>query len=183
MPIVPGSTPSGRRLRVVAAAVAVVALSGCGSTSFDAQTNAVYDQAIGTNVRGGGVDVLNALIVDNGDGTGTVSATLIFNPGEFDAGVDLPDQVTMDQFAVTTLDDKPIESTLVDGGVELEPNQAVKLGDEALATVSGNNFAAGDMVTMNVAFDEAAQPVELEMPVVSREDTEMYDEVAEAPAS
>src|SRR5919197_357824 len=98
------------------AGCAVAAISGCADTSFDAQTNAVYDAGAGSNSRGDGVDVLNALIVDNGDGPGTLSATLLLNPGEFDED-DAPASVTFDDFAVTTLDDQPIDANLTDGVV------------------------------------------------------------------
>lgn len=185
MPTVLGSTPHGRPLRrrlrgVLVAGCVAAALTACSDTSFDAQTNAVYDPGIGTNARGGGVDVLNALIVDNGDGTGTLAGTLVLNPGEFDAGHELT-TVTLSQLEVTTLDDKPVTSNLTAGGVTLEPNEPVKLGEDALATVSGDNVAAGDMVTLDLTFDRDAQPVSMDIPVVER--TEMYDDVAEAPAA
>lgn len=178
MPITLGSTPSSRRLRgIFAAGATLVALSGC-STSFDAQTNAVYDPAAGTNARGGGVDVLNALIVDNADGTGTLSTTLVYNPGEFDDNVELPPTITLDEMTVTTLSDEPIDSTLVSGGIALEPNESVKVGEEPVATVSGDNFAAGEFVWLNLGFDAAAEPVRLQVPVVTRENTDWYDDIA-----
>lgn len=181
MPTVLGSTPRGRRLRgLLAAGCAAFAVTGCSSTSFDAQTSAVYDQGVGTNARGGGVDVLNALIVDNGDGTGTLSATLVFNPGSFEDQDELS-TVTLSTLEVTTLEDATVASRLIEGGVTLEPNEPIKVGDDALATVSGDKVAAGDMVTLSLTFDQDAEPVELDVPVVER--TEMYDEVAEAPAA
>ena len=180
MPITLATTSSGRRLRVLAVAGAMIAaLSGC-ATSFNAQTNHVYDPGPGTNSRGGGVDVLNALIVDNGNGTGTLSTTLVLNPGEFAAGTEIPSVVTLDQMSVTTLSGDPIDSTLVSGGIDLEPNQPVKLGRTPDATVSGDNFAAGDIVQLNLAFDVAAKPVQLQIPVVTREGTTIYDQIAEA---
>jgi hypothetical protein len=167
---------------LVVAGCAVAALSGCSDTSFDAQTNAVYDPGAGSNARGGGVDVLNALIVDNGDGTGTMSGTLLLNPGEFDDDVEVA-TVTMDQLEVTTLDGDPVDSTVVDGGVTLEPNQPVQLGEEPLAWVTSDDVVAGDMVTLSLAFDALAEPVEMDIPVVSREGegAEMYAEIAEVP--
>jgi len=180
VPIIPGSTPSKLRWSgLLAAGCAVAAISGCADTGSDAQTNAVYDAGIGSNARGGGVDVLNALIVDNGDGTGTVSATLLLNPGDFDDDDEAPSSVTLDDLTITTLGDEAVDSTLADE-VVLEPDQPLKLGDEAIATVSDDNVAAGDMVTAIFSFDAAVAPVELDIPVVVR--TEMYEEVAEAPA-
>jgi hypothetical protein len=179
VPITLGSTPSSRRLRgLLAAGAAMTALTGC-STSFDAQTNAVYDPGAGTNARGGGVDVLNALIVDNADGTGTLSTTLVYNPGEFDDDIELPPTITLDEMTVTTLGAEPIDSTLVAGGIELVPNESVIVGEEPDATVSGDNFAAGDFVVLNLGFDAAAEPVQLQVPVVTREDTDWYDDIAE----
>lgn len=183
MPITLATTSSGRRLRSLAVAGATIAaLTGC-STSFNAQTNHVYDPGPGTNSRGGGVDVLNALIVDNGNGTGTLSTTLVLNPGEFPAGTEIPSVVTMDQMSVTTLNGDPIDSTLVSGGIALKPNEPVKVGREAEATVSGDNFSPGDIVELNLDFDAAAQPVHLQIPVFSREGTTMFDQIAEASPS
>jgi len=183
VPITLATTSSGRRLRSLAVAgAAIAALTGC-STSFNAQTNHVYDPGPGTNSRGGGVDVLNALIVDNGNGTGTLSTTLVLNPGEFPAGTEIPPVVMMDQMTITTLNGEPIDSTLVSGGIALKPNEPVKLGRKPDATVSGDNFAAGDFVQLNLDFDAAAKPVQLQIPVVTREGTTIYDQIAEATPS
>jgi hypothetical protein len=171
-----GSRPRGRLRGLVAVGGAMVALAGCSDTSFNAQTNAVYDAGAGTNSRGGGVDVLNLLVVDNGDGTGTVSATLVLNPGAYELD-EVPSSVTLDGLEVTTLDDEEVSSNLAPG-VTLEPNDPVRLGDEPVATVSGDNAVAGDMVNVRITFDGDAETVELDAPVVER--TEMYDDVAEA---
>jgi hypothetical protein len=180
VPTILGSTPSGRRLRGLAVTgAALVALAGC-STGFNAQTSHVYDAGAGTNDRGSGVDLLNALFVENADGTATLSATLVLNPGEFDDGVEVPATVTLEDMTVTTLDGDPIEASLVEGGIPLEPNEPVKIGEEPVATVSGDNFAAGGMVTLNVDFDVAVEPIQMDVPVVTREGTDIYDEIAEA---
>lgn len=179
MPTILGSTPSGRRLRGLAVTgAALVALTGC-STGPNAQTSHVYDAGVGTNDRGSGVDLLNVLYVDNADGTATLSATLLLNPGEFDDGEEVPPTVTLEDMRVTTLDGDPIEASLVEGGIPLEPNEPVEIGEEPLATMSGDNFAAGGMVTINVDFDVAVDPIQMDVPVVTREGTDMYDEIAE----
>ena len=179
MPTILGSTPSGRRLRGLAVTgAALVALTGC-STGTNAQTNHVYDAGVGTNDRGSGVDLLNVLFVDNADGTATLSATLLLNPGEFDDGAEVPETVTLEDLMVTTLDGDPIEASLVEGGIPMEPNQPVRIGEEPLATMSGDNFAAGGMVTINFDFDVAVEPIQMDVPVVTREGTDMYDEIAE----
>ncbi|MFL6153712.1 MAG: hypothetical protein ACJ72B_15140, partial [Ornithinibacter sp.] len=178
VPKILGSTPSGLRWRgLLAATCAVAAVSGCSDTSFDAQTNDVYDAGVGVNSRGTGVDVLNALIVDNGDGTGTLSATLVLNPGEFDED-QAPTSVTFDDFSVTTLDGQPVDATLSDD-VVLQPDESVMLGTDPVATVAGDNVVAGDMVTATFSFDTVVEPIEIDIPVVQR--TSTYDGVAEAP--
>ena len=179
MPKILGSTPSLLRWRgLLAATCAVAAVSGCADTSFSAQTNDVYDAGVGTNSRGDGVDVLNALIVDNGDGTGTLSTTLLLNPGEFDED-DAPPSVTFDDFSVTTLDGQPVEASLTDG-VVLTPDAPVQLGKEPIATVSGDNVMAGDMVTATFSFNTVVEPISIDIPVVER--TETYAQIAQAPA-
>jgi len=69
---------SVRRRRLSAVSLVVVAglsLSACG-TSFGAQTNKVYQPAVGANERGD-VESHNTLLVSNGDGSATLSAGLV----------------------------------------------------------------------------------------------------------
>ena len=65
-----------RRRRLAAASLAVaatVALSACG-TGFSAQTNKVYQPAVGANERGD-VESHNTLLVSNGDGSADRKST------------------------------------------------------------------------------------------------------------
>ena len=66
-------SPSQRRL-AIAALLLVPALASCG---FNAQTDQVYQAAVGINDRSGEVDILNALIVSGEDGSGTFAGTLV----------------------------------------------------------------------------------------------------------
>jgi hypothetical protein len=69
-----------RRRGLSAAALAVTAgltLGACG-TSFGAQTNQVYQPAVGANARGD-VDSHNTQLVGNSDGSATLSAALVNN--------------------------------------------------------------------------------------------------------
>ena len=71
---------SSRRLAPAAAllaATAALGLSACSGTGMDAQTNAQYQAGVGANVRSGPIQVYNALAVDNGDGTATLSAAIL----------------------------------------------------------------------------------------------------------
>jgi hypothetical protein len=75
-----------RSLAVAAAVLAAPVLSSCG-VNFDAQTDQVYNPAVGVNDRDGSVDVLNALVVSGSAGSGTVVATLVNNDQEKDDSV------------------------------------------------------------------------------------------------
>ena len=66
-------SPSQRRL-AIAALLLAPALASCG---FNAQTDQVYQAAVGINDRSGEVDILNALIVSGEDGSGTFAGTLV----------------------------------------------------------------------------------------------------------
>jgi len=144
------------------------ALSGCG-TGLDAQTNAIYDPGDGVNERGGGVDVLNALLVANPDGTGTLSAALLNNGQE-------ADEVT--EVAVSA----DGEELTVDASglpVALPPSPRAPLNIEDEAAVYVEDVEAGYFVTLSMQFQNAA-PVEIEVPVVGRGDepsNDMYDSV------
>jgi hypothetical protein len=149
------------RRRTAAAALAVTALLGvsaCG-TSFDAQTNKIYQPGVGANHRGE-VDVLGTLLVVNEDKSATISAGLINNSG---AAQDLS------SVTATTLADK----TLPVRGQKVK----LPLPDNRLATLGGasdaggwqvtNGVTAGGYVRLTFTFSDSA-PVTIEAPVVAR---------------
>jgi hypothetical protein len=153
----------------LAGLLVVGALSGCG-TGMDAQTNAIYDPGDGVNERGGDVDVLNALLVANPDGTGTVSAALLNNAQEVD-------EVT--EIAVSA----DGEELRVDGSglpVELPPSPRSPLNIEDEAALYVEDIEAGYFVTLSMQFQNAA-PVEIEVPVVERGDEPSNDMYASVP--
>ena len=69
---------TSRRIAAFAVLLAVPTLSSCG-VNFSAQTDQVYTPAEGVNDRSGDVDVLNALVVADTDGTGRFIAGLANN--------------------------------------------------------------------------------------------------------
>lgn len=145
------------------------ALSGCG-TGMDAQTNAIYDPGDGINERGGGVDVLNALLVANPDGTGTLSAAFLNNGQEADE---------LTQVAVSV----DGEELTVDGDglpVELPPSPREPLNIEDEAALYVEDVEAGYFVTLSLQFQNAA-PVQIEVPVVERGDEPSNDMYASVP--
>ncbi|MDQ3628497.1 MAG: hypothetical protein M3419_06785 [Actinomycetota bacterium] len=177
MSIAQVSSP-GRRSRLLAiGAVAVLGIVGCGS-GFNAQTIEPYDPGVGANERLDTIDILGALVVANGDETGTVSATLVSQPGS---------EHELVEVSAETLDGEPID-VQVDGSftVTARTQQPQKLGDSSAASdetaiivLSGDTFGPGDFVEVTFAFSDA-EPFEVQMPVVARGEDGMYDEVAEA---
>lgn len=144
------------------------ALTGCG-TGFGAQTSQPYDAAIGSNQRGGEVDVLNALFVDNADGTATLSAVLLNK----DTSAHLLKSVT------TTADDgTAIASTLV-APHELTPQTPYSPGKDGDIIMTGD-FPTGGFVKITFTFEGVAA-LTIDAPVVTR--TAMYDAVAKTSAT
>lgn len=161
---------SVRRRALAAAALTVTAgltLSACG-TGFDAQTNKVYQPAVGSNARGE-VDVLNALLVANPDGSATVSAGVVSNA---DA------EQTVTSVEVTTLDDKPLQVQSPTTSLALKPGVFVLVG----STAAGEGFKVkeadtGLYVKVTFTFSDSS-PVTIEAPVVAR--TAEYDDITGA---
>lgn len=124
------------------------------SCGFDYATDRVYTPADGVNNRDGEVDVLNAVIVWDGEGKGRFLATLVNN------SLEAPDKLTA-----------------IEGDVETEkvPTAEIPLGGLLnLAStptpidVTGE-FAEGDMVTVTLDF-ATADSATLEVPVVAARD-------------
>lgn len=152
-----------RTAAIAVSATALLVLTGCG-TGFSAQTNQPYDAAVGSNQRGGNVDVLNALFVDNGDGTATFSAAFLNK----DKTSHILKSVT-----ATTDAGAPIASTLA-APRELEPQTLFSPGKAGDIILTGE-FPTGGFV--RITFDiEGVAPITVDAPVVTR--TTMYDSVA-----
>lgn len=139
-------------------------LAACG-TSFGAQTNQLYESGIGSNHRFGDVEILNAVFVDNGDGTATLSAGLI---SKLDGG----DTLT----GVSATDDggSDIAATLTEP-VTLPKDELVSLGTKPEVVLPDGGFQAGYLVHLTLTFENAA-PIQIDAPVDSR--SKMYDSIA-----
>jgi hypothetical protein len=143
-----------------------LALSGCIGTGDDAQTNAQYQAGVGSNLRTGQVQLYNALAVDNGDGTATLS-TVIVN---------------------TTDQPQKLDAVAARNGgeaVEVETAPAIigagdsfNTGPAATAVLMGDAVTEGEYVALTLTFDRAGD-VTIDVPVVTR--TEMYQDVAAKP--
>jgi copper(I)-binding protein len=160
-----------RRRGLSAAALAVTAgltLSACG-TSFGAQTNQVYQPAVGANARGD-VDSHNTQLVGNGDGSATLTAALVNN---------LDEEQTLTSVEVT--DDKGDALTV------RSPKTALPLPSGTLVTLGRADTAVyivtegaepGDYVDITLTFSDSG-PLSVKAPVVARADhAAEYEDVA-----
>lgn len=159
----------------VAVVALAAALAGCGA-NFNAATNQPIQPAEGTSDRSGLVYVINALVVADDDGNGTVVARLINqNPDHPDALV---------SYAVSDLDGAPQDAAPLDEPIVLaqapSPDQSVLVGPEPTLRATGDAIVAGYMVSVDFQFDRAA-PVTLEVPVVSN--TGFYADIPVEPAT
>lgn len=148
-----------RRMSIAAAAVllAVPALSACG---FNEQTDQVYNPADGVNNRSGAVDVLDALIVADSHGSGTVIAGLSNN------NQTTADQLTSvsgagkDQSVAVTMGSRP---TITPAGFK-------QLADlKSPIAAKGSQIVPGNFVTLRFTFKNA-ESITVDVPVLDRTD-------------
>jgi len=164
---VPSPTSRNQPARAALAALALVAtcaLSACG-VGFDAQTNKIYTAPEGTDVRGGDVEGLNMLLVDNGDGSGTLVAALVNHGDEVDS---LQTIVATDTDADGADEGGDFEVSGFDEPIELPAGKLVQLanGDPVVAFTS-DTIAAGGFVQVTMTFTRAGS-VTADIPVVDR---------------
>ena len=76
-------------------AVSALALAGCTATGVDAQTNQQYQPGVGANLRTGEMHLYNALAVDNGNGSATLS-TVVLNTTDETQKLDSASAKTVD---------------------------------------------------------------------------------------
>ena len=170
-----------RRRRIAASALATTAfltLGGCG-TGFSAQTNQVYQAAVGADHRGE-IDVLNTLFVANEDGSATLAASIVNNS---------PDEQQLASVTVTTLAGKELAVTVPSTRLAPLPLKAGALTPVGAASDTrgfwiSEGAIAGDYVKVTLTFSgptaaETAAPVTIEAPVVTR--TAEYDKVIGGP--
>lgn len=162
-------SPFQRRAAIASLLLLAPALGACG---FSAQTDQVYQAAVGPDARDSDVDVLNAVVVTNGTGQGTFAGSLVNNTGTADA----------------------IENVTADAGVSILPGGALTIPAYGLVNLSnllengkiplvldGDPVAAGGYVTLTFTFANA-DPVTIEAPVVDNTGVnEDYEGVPLAP--
>jgi hypothetical protein len=149
----------GRVLQAGAAAVAVVAVSGCAA-NFSAATNTPYQPAAGIADRSGDIYSINTLVVTDGSGNGTVAASLINQEADDD---------TLLSFSATDSSGKAITALPLTDPIALpaypSPDQAVAVGSSGDLRLEGDNIEAGTFVDLTFTFGTAA-PMTVNVPVV-----------------
>lgn len=161
-------SPFQRRAAIASLLLLTPALGACG---FSAQTDQVYQAAVGVDERDSDVDVLNAVIVTNGTGQGTFAGSLVNNTGNVDS----------------------ITNVTADAGVTIVPGGALSIPAYGLVNLSnlqdgkiplvldGDPVAAGGYVTLTFTFTNA-DPVTVTAPVVDNTGVnEDYETVPLAP--
>ncbi|MGA8211589.1 MAG: hypothetical protein WB441_00045 [Nocardioidaceae bacterium] len=154
-----------RSLATAVLLLAVPALSSCG-VNFDAQTEQVYNPAVGVNDQSGVVDVLNALVVSGSSGSGTLVATLVNGDGT------QPDAL---RSVAGAREDSGVQVT-VPGTTAIPAGGLVNLAETpSQITVRSPKVVPGFYVRVTFTFDRAGA-VTLNVPVVSA-DLPPYDTI------
>ncbi len=168
-----------RRLATVLVAASLVAISGCAA-QFGAPTQAIYQPAVGSDDRSGDVFVLNALVLGDGQGNGTLVTTLInqTSPTDFLTGVTA---TLLGGGGVDVSNLPSVTSTVANApttGIELPTQAAVKLPDDGLVQFHSADLMPGGYLTLTLTFKEAA-PLEIDVPVVA--ESSIYDGITVGP--
>jgi hypothetical protein len=159
-----------RSLAAVVVALMVPVLSSCG-VNFSAQTDQVYQPAVGSDDRSSMVDVLNAMVVSGSTGSGTVVATLVNN-----------DQAQDDTLRGVAGAGKDASIKVTPGGDTTIPTAGLlNLATSGSIFATGEQLEPGSFVELTFTFDRA-EPVTLDVPVVSA-DNPAYADIKLPPAS
>jgi hypothetical protein len=169
----PREPPNGaRRLRRPVAFAAVLlcpVLAGCG-VGFHAETNQIYQPGPGITVRNNSVYALNALVVTDGRGDGTLVAGLLNRRPQPDA---------LQSVSITNSSGRQLKTTITGGTVALPPQKLVQLADTGAVRVSGT-LLPGSVCSLALTFQNSA-PVQVKIPVVTS--APPYDAVPLGPVS
>jgi hypothetical protein len=139
-------SPIQRRV-TIAALLLAPALTACG---FNVQTDQVYQPAVGPNDRSGDVNILNAVVVSDTDGSGTFAGTLV-NTADEDTRLD----------GVSGPGVTASRST-----VEIDPVSAVNLAESGVIRLEGEEIEPGRFVELTFTFSNG-QSTTIDAVVVS----------------
>jgi hypothetical protein len=155
-PATASPSPGRSRARqLLALTLAAPLLTAC-AVNFGAQTDQVYTPAVGVNNRDNDVDVLNALIVAEENGTGRLIAGL--------------SNSTREEVELTGVagDGSDVQFGTDGGDGAVPPRGFLQLADEGAALVSatGEDVVIGEFVRLTMSFSNGDQ-VGLNVPVVT----------------
>ena len=139
--------PTTQRRVAIAALLLAPALTACG---FNAQTDQVYQPAVGVNDRSGTVDIIKALVVSGTDGSGTFAGTLVNKDQEEDDRLE----------SVTGTDVTAAPRT-----VTIPAAKAVPLATSGAVGLTGEGIKAGGWVELTFVFS-SGQSTTIKVPVV-----------------
>jgi hypothetical protein len=148
-----------RRLATAALLLAVPTLTSC-TVNFDEQTDKVYNPSVGVDDRSGEVEVLNALIVSGGTGSGTVVATLVNE-----------DQTTADQLKSVAGEGADAALKVTPGGATTVPAAGLlNLAAQGRIFARGPEVVPGNFVSITFTF-QRAKAITVDVPVVDNSGT------------
>lgn len=152
----PVTAPRSRARRLLALTLATPLLAAC-SVNFGAQTDQVYTPAQGVNDRSTDIDVLNALVVAESDGSGRLIAGLA---SQADEDVELTGVTGEGEDAEVQFGSDGGEAVVPAGGF-------LQLADEGSAVISatGEGVEVGDYVRLTMSFSNGDE-VSVNVPVV-----------------
>ncbi len=154
--------PPVTRRRIAAASLVLLVPVLAACSSFEYQTDQVYQPGVGVNERSGTVDVLGAVVVRTSEGEGTFVASLVNTGEEVDR--------------LTNVSGEGLDAEVV-SPVELRPDVLLNLAKEGAVKVNGDDVAPGNWVRVNLEF-ASGQQTEMNVPVVSR--TGEYADISSA---
>jgi copper(I)-binding protein len=167
-----GHWAAAPRLRIgIGLGAVALTLTGCGS-NFNAQSQQEYQPAVGLTDRTGQVYAVDALVVTDGHGDGTLVAALINQAHKTDS--------LRAVSAVTDQGTKLHVAPLPANGLRLPYQQSVQLANSGAVRVQGSALQAGSVVHLTFTFQQAA-PVRVDAPVVN--DSSTYSSVPVGPAT
>jgi hypothetical protein len=136
-----------QRRTAIAALLLAPALTACG---FSAQTDQVYQPAVGVNDRSGTVDILNALVVSGTAGSGTFAGTLV--------NEDATEDATLESVSGPGI-------TAARRTVDVPAAGNARLAQSGEITLQGSGIEPGSFVELTFAFD-SGQRTTMKVPVV-----------------
>lgn len=156
------ATPTrlGRIVGIAFALASATALTSCGN----AQTDEQYQAGVGANVRTGSVQLFNAVAVTNGDGTATLSASVLNRTGK-----------TIKLTAASGTLSNGTKVTARTTPALIGAGQVKDTGPAGNVVIKASKLTAGEYLKLTLTFTEGNKAT-VDAPVVAR--SSVYADVA-----